>query len=331
MTGITRRRFIAITGAAAGLELLPFGSLAAAGAEAVTWRGVALGAVASLQIHHHDRPAAERLVAQSIAEVRRLERIFSLYRDDSSLVALNRHGVLMAPPQELVELLGEGKRVADLTGGVFDPTVQPLWTLYADHFSRPDADPGGPPAADIARALDKVGFDKVLVHQDRIAFARRGMALTLNGIAQGYITDRVVALLRAGGIDHSLIDLGEPRALGSHPDGRAWEVAIADPDEARRTAAVLPIVDRAVATSGADGFRFDPEGRFNHLFDPASGRCAHRYRSVTAVARTAVRADAYSTAFSLMSDEQIRALMPGAGIERVDLIGKSGIVSELVG
>src|SRR6185503_17990117 len=220
---VTRRRFIAITGAAAGLELLPFGSMAGERAKAVIWRGVALGAVASLQIHHYDRSAAERLVARSVAEVRRLERIFSLYRDDSSLVALNRHGILAAPPQELVELLGESKRAASLTGSAFDPTVQPLWTLYADHFSRSDADAGGPPAAEIARALDKVGFDKVLVHQDRIAFARPGMALTLNGIAQGYITDRIVALLRSGGIDHSLVDLGETRALGSHPDGRSWE------------------------------------------------------------------------------------------------------------
>ena len=140
-----------------------------------------------------------------------------------------------------------------------------------------------------------------------------------------------VALLRSGGIDHSLVDLGESRTLGSHPEGRAWEVAIADPDDAGRTTAVLPIVDRAVATSGAYGFRFDPPGRFNHLFDPASGRCAYRYHSVTTVARTAALADAYSTAFSLLSEEQIRSLMPRAGIERVHLIGAGGTVADFGG
>ena len=35
------------------------------------------------------------------------------------------------------------------------------------------------------------------------------MGLTLNGIAQGYVTDRVVGILRAEGIDTRLVDMGE--------------------------------------------------------------------------------------------------------------------------
>ena len=129
----------------------------------MTWRGLALGAVASLQIHHPDRAAAEKLVRRSLEELRRLERLFSLYREDSMLVALNRRGVLEAPPAELVELLGEARRYSELTGGAFDPTVQPLWALYTDHFSKPDADPDGPPAADVKAALVQVGYGNVLV------------------------------------------------------------------------------------------------------------------------------------------------------------------------
>jgi thiamine biosynthesis lipoprotein len=69
-----------------------------------------------------------------------------------------------------------------------------------------------------------------------------GTAVTLNGIAQGYITDKVVDLLRAEGIDHSVVDMGETRVIGTHPDGRPWDVAIADPDEPTRIAAVLPLI-----------------------------------------------------------------------------------------
>src|SRR5207237_8389780 len=125
--------------------------------------------------------------------------------------------------------------------------------------------------------------------------------------AQGYLTDKIVDVLRMQGIGHSLVDMGETRALGSHPDGRAWEVGIADPRDAGRVAAMLPVIDRAVATSGSYGFQFDPQGRFNHLFDPATGGCASRYRSVTVVAGSATAADAFSTAFSFMSENKIRS------------------------
>ena len=156
-----------------------------------------------------------------------------------------------------------------------------------------------------------------------------GMAVTLNGIAQGYITDQVVDLLRAEGIDHSLVDMGETRVIGTHPDGRPWDVAIADPDEPSHIATVLPIVNRAVSTSGSYGFRFDPSGRFNHLFDPATGACACLYRSVTTVARRATAADALSTAFSLMPRNRIQVVMRSAGIQMVYLIEANGKSSRL--
>ena len=54
---------------------------------------------------------------------------------------------------------------------------------------------------------------------------------------------------------------GETRAIDSRPDGRPWEVGIADPDAMGQTKAVLPIVDRAVSTSGGYGFQFDAKAR----------------------------------------------------------------------
>ena len=158
----------------------------------------------------------------------------------------------------------------------------------------------------------------------------RGMAVTLNGIARGYVTDNMVELLRSHGVTHSLVDMGEMRAIGSRPDGKPWEVGIADPQVAGRTETILPIVDRAVATSGAYGFRFDSEGRFNHLFDPRTGGCADRYRSVTTVSRNATAADALAKPFSLLPEERIRSLLPQVEIERVHLIDAAGTASDLI-
>jgi FAD:protein FMN transferase len=306
---LSRRRFIGITAAAMDLSLVPFGRPAEAGTHLVTWHGQAMGAVASLRIHHHDRSAAERLIERSLAEVHRLEQVFSLYRSDSALSVLNRQGVLIAPPSELVSLLAECRRYAQLTGGAFDPTVQPLWALYRDHFSTPGADPEGPSRAALQTALDRVEFGHVTFDPDRIVLRRRGMALTLNGIAPGYVTDRIVDLMRSAGIGHSLVDMGEPRALDARLDGGPWRIGIACPDDPSRVADTLEIVDKAAATSGAYGFRFDPAGRFNHLLDPRTGGPSRLHASVTAVMPTATAADALSTAFSLMSREEIARVL----------------------
>jgi len=330
MTGIiSRRRFVRISAAAAGLSLLPSRGPAHAGAARVTWRGTMLGAIATMEIHHEDRTEAERLISAACAEARRLERLFSLYLPDSALVELNRTGVLVDPAAEMVELLSRSQRYAELTGGLFDPTVQPLWQLYSGHFSQEHPDPAGPAPAAIEAALARVGYSRLTIGRDRIVMPH-GAAVTLNGIAQGYVTDKVVDLLRSEGIDHSLVDMGETRAIGSRPEGHPWNIGIADPDVAGRTEAVLPIIDRAVSTSGAYGLRFDPDGRFNHLFDPRTGGCASLYRSVTTVSRNATAADALSTAFSFMSADRISSLLARVDIERVHLIDAAGTPSDLV-
>ena len=322
---ISRRRFIVITGASAALGLLAPGRRALARTEFVTWQGQAMGAAATLKLHHPDRSAAERLIGRVVGEVRRLEGIFSLYREDSAIASLNRTGLSIAPPPELVELLVACRRYYDLSTGAFDATVQPLWTLYRDHFSKPGANPDGPPRDAVEAALAKIGMDKVLVGPDRIAFAWRGMGLTLNGIAQGFVTDRVIELLRSEGVDHSLADLGESRAIGAPPDGGPWRVALQGAEAAQGVAdGSLTLVDQAGATSGAYGFRVDAGGRFNHLFDTRNGTCAERYRSVTVVAPTATMADALSTALSLMAPEAAAALLRAAGGSEAHLTTKDG-------
>jgi len=309
---ITRRRFIRIAGAAAGLGLAPI-SLKLGTAEAAPllhrWSGVALGAEAQLQIYHPDPATAAALVERSLAEIRRLEKVFSLYDETSALRRLNRDGRLESPPQELVYLLTECAMLSRATGGVFDATVQPLWDLYARHFATEDADPAGPPADALRAAVALVGHDGVQVAPSEIRLSRPGMAITLNGIAQGYITDRVAELLRANGIGHTLVEIDETRALDDHPSGRPWTVGIKDPRNQDGILETLPLDNQAIGTSGGYGTQFDAAGRFNHIFDPATGACSNRYLSVTVMTPTATHADALSTAFSLMPLEQCETVL----------------------
>jgi thiamine biosynthesis lipoprotein len=309
----SRRKFITISAAAAGLELVPFGAKPVAAANLAEWRGLSLGSVATIRIHHSDPAAGAKLLKRVVSDAHRLEANFSLYRTDSDLCELNRRGVLIGPPAELTDLLGLCDRFWHVTGGVFDPTVQPLWKCYVDHFGASNNPPGGPSVEKRKAALELVGWEKVRFDRDRIVYDRRGMGLTLNGIAQGYITDRVVELLREEGIDSCLVDMGEIRGLGVHPDGRPWAIALEDPSDGAPKGRPIAVVNKAVATSGAAGFRFDAKGQCNHLFHPSTGVCADPERTLTVMTATAVAADALSTAFALMDDERINSVLSRSG------------------
>ncbi|MBX3584436.1 MAG: FAD:protein FMN transferase [Rhizobiaceae bacterium] len=326
---IDRRRFIAISAAAAGCSLLGQSVTEASARNTVVWRGKALGAIASLSIHHHDRASAERLVRQVVTETERLEQVFSLYRSDSSLSRLNRLGALAAPPADLITLLERCRVAWELTDGVFDPTVQPLWRLLADHFSRAGVDQSGPVPEEIRKALSLVGFDKVVFDRNRVSFGKRGMALTFNGIAQGYITDRAVNILRRGGIETSIVDMGEIRALGSKPDGEPWLVGIRGAQFDQEPHRSISIVNKAAATSSGKGFAFDTAMKYTHLLDPRDGSTASGQESVTVIAPDAVSADALSTAFGLMSRDAIRLVSRRRPGIQAFLTSSGGVTSAL--
>jgi thiamine biosynthesis lipoprotein len=275
-------------------------SWAAARPEPFRWSGLALGAEADVTLYAADRAVAAAAIAASLVEIARLEAIFSLHRPDSTLSQLNRDGRVVRPPLELIELLSRALDIAALSDGRFDPTVQPLWRLVADHFARPDADPAGPPETALAQAKTLVDFAAVEVTARKIAFARPGMAITLNGIAQGYVSDRVGALVAEHGFRNALVNLGETLAIAPKPDGERWRISIPEPGDHARAATEIALEQGAVATSAARGLLFEPTGRFNHIIDPERLACADPARSATILAASAATADGLSTLAALL-------------------------------
>lgn len=324
---ISRRRFIAFMAAAAGLPLL----LKANGSQAkpVRWDGTALGAPASIQLFHTNESQARVAIAAALDELARLEAIFSVYRADSSISLLNREGVLENAPADFVAMLTRALSLARISDGVYDPTIHPVWQAYFRHFTASHPDPSGPSPRDLAAALDLVDWRAVEVDgaNRRVSFARPGMGLTLNSGAQGYITDRVAEVLRAHGFDRMLVDMGEPRALSTKPDGSAWRIGIANPADPDRTVATLDVVDKCVSTSGGYGTLFDAAGAFTHLIDTRTGRTAPAMLGVTVVADSGIAADGLSTAMLMAPVERRQSILKAAGGEKAIYVTPNGVVS----
>ncbi len=302
-----RRRFIKIlASSAAGLSL---GQLSAARTVAslqpVIWRGYTLGAEGSFTLYTEDRTSAQTVLKHCFAEIRRLESLFSLYQPNSELCQLNRTGRLDAPAPEWQALLDAAGQAHQLSQGLFDPTIQPLWQAYAQHFEQSPNATEGPSEAALGAALARTGWQHLNYAADTIQFDQPNMQLTLNGIAQGFITDHISNILSNAGYQHVLIELGETRAIGPHPEQRPWSIGIKDAQQPEQIHEVAELDNQALATSGSYGSPFSMDGKYHHLLDPISGRPSTRWQSLSVIAPTATQADALSTGLSFASAAQI--------------------------
>ncbi len=267
-----------------------------------SWEGYALGADTEIQLYANAKADAEDVIRQVNALIAKLEGIFSLYDPESEINRLNTTGELVNPSAEMIELTQRAKLFYFETNGAFDVTVQPLWELY-NRFR----DDGDQQAFDrgLKDVIPLIGSDKISVEPDRISFEEKGMAISFNGIAQGYITDKAVALLKENGFTHTLVDVGEYSAGGPQWGGEPWRIGLLDPFDQISVADVLELNTGGLATSGGYGTVFDDDGSKHHLFNPVTGLSANQYASVTVVAKDATTADALSTAFSNMTEEAI--------------------------
>jgi thiamine biosynthesis lipoprotein len=312
---LSRRTVLTVLGAAVAL---PAGVMIlrqnVGGLVPVQWHGETMGAVGGVTLWHRDPSFARRTINQLRVEVDRLETIFTLYKPDSEIVRLNRDRRLAVPSRDLLVVLEESRRIAQASGGAFDPTVQPLWNLYSAYFTAHEAATRGPSRSLIEAAHAATDFTALDAGPRGIGFAKPGMALTLNGIAQGYITDRIADLLRNEGFDHAMVELGETRALGAAPDGQPFKVELMKPQQPRLLDRTIALADASLSVSGGYGLRFG-HSDFHHIIDPGTGRSANRLLDVAVIAPRATQADGLSTAIFVAGEEAAPAILrayPGA-------------------
>ena len=287
----TRRRFLSICAMAGAMGAMPWLE-AAASVPLHHWNGILLGTNVGFSFAHPDRREAEKLFSLCVRDIQRLESIFTLYDSHSDLSRLNRDGVLDQPPQDLINILEQAKDYHRITGGAFDITVQPLWDLYKD-LSYP------PSPQDLKPVLSRIGMDHVSWTKNQIRFDRPGMAITLNGIAQGYITDRITDILKDQGLTSVLVELGEKRSIGPRPDGRPWQLALQSHGTVYD---VIDLQDKALATSSGSGLTFGNGA--HHIFNPCTGRNPSPEKTLSVVAETATAADALSTGLLCLPQTQ---------------------------
>ena len=274
----------------------------------------ALGTDVSVCVIHADVAQAERSVSAAFEELRCVEELLSIYRPDSQVSRLNRDGAVDGAHPHLQTVLNASLHMSQRSGGAFDVTVQPLWQVHA----AASRDRRRPADDEVTAARQRVDWRQLHVAAATVRLGQPGMAVTLNGIAQGYATDRVLAVLEANGIRRALVDVGEVGSIGDKADGGPWKAGIQHPRQSDAYVAVARMDGRCLATSGDYATAFDECRSSHHIFDPSTGRSPLEFSSVSVVAPTAMEADALSTAVFVLGIERGTRLI--ARTERADAL-----------
>jgi len=291
---LTRRRVIQLT-AAAGLSA----ALPAHAANRVTWHGEALGAEAEIVIIGPKARAQEALSAVQ-SDIARITDEFNLYDPESALGRLNDLKRLDHPSVMFQDLCRAVDHVHDVTGGLFDPTVQRLWNR--------------------SELSDEAGWKQLSRSPEAIEL-KPGLALTFNGIAQGFATDLVAERLAEFGFGETLVNIGETRATGG-----PWRLGLSDPEAGYLGTRTLR--SGAIATSSPGALTLS--SGISHIINPRAPDEPALWSTVSIEAKTATLADGFSTALCHCPQQDIQKIIrEHPDLRRATLLDKEGDLTTL--
>ncbi len=235
--------------------------------------------------------------------------------DPGSLISVFNAQAVNAPIEvdwDFAYVLSAALTLGEVTRGAYDVTVSPLSDLWG--FG-----PGGPRRfpveEEIRTVLQRVGARHLVWEPEirRLSKTTPDVALDFSSLAKGYAVDLAADALDELGVAHYMIEIGgEVRVRGLSPRGDAWRIAIERPEPGARggVEAALSLIDTGVATSGDYRNFFEHEGdRYSHLIDPRTGYpVRHDVVSVTVVHGSAMMADAWATALTVMGSAEAMAM-----------------------
>lgn len=271
----------------------------------------------------HITPAEVRTLIE--ARLAGIVAEMSHWEPDSLLCRFNRDrgGQWTALPRDFAAVIARGLAIAEQSDGAFDPTIGQLVDLWG--FGPKGACPP-PQPEQIRQALDRSGWQR-LAHDVSAHRIRQpgGLSLDFSGIAKGYAVDAVADLLADKGLRHALVEIGgELVGRGMRPDGDPWWVDLESPPETDFPPFRIALHGLAVATSGT--YR-----RGYHSIDPRTGLPVRNgVVSLSVIDRTALAADAWATALTVLGPEAGMALASERQIAARFVVVDDGAPSELL-
>ena len=264
-----------------------------------------LGSPFEITVVATDSIKGNQFLELAISEVKRVENLISDWIPTSQISTVNKNAGI-APikvDNEVFELVERAVRISKLTSGAFDISYASMDRIWKFDGSMKEM----PTAEAIKNSVAKVGYQNIILNKNEssIFLKNEGMKLGLGGIGQGYIADKIKALLQENGCSSGLVNVsGDINTWGKQPNGMPWTVGIINPMNKNKVFATFPLDDSAVETSGSYEKYVTFNGkRYSHIIDPRTGYPASGIISVSVFAKQTELADALATGIFVLGIE----------------------------
>jgi len=272
----------------------------------------AMGTTVSVWLWTADKVGAAQAAEAVFTEMKRLDKEMTTWDSESEVSQINA-AAGSRPVKISDETYAVIERALDISKrskGLFDISVGAFKGLWK--FDE-DMDGTLPDSADVKKRLALVSWKDIVLDakQHSVLLRRKGMSITLGGIAKGYAVDKCAEILRTRGFTNFMMQAGGDMYIAGKKGQDPWTVAIRDPRGPPNTYfATAPVEDHSFSTSGdyERGFVKD-EVRYHHILDTRTGQPAHASRSVTIRAKDAFTADAWSKVMFIMGPKDALELI----------------------
>jgi FAD:protein FMN transferase len=286
------------------------------------------GVEAVVCVPESQRSKAELSLSQVQNLFEEMERQLSRFCTESELSRLNQSaGQEFKASPLLYKIITAAVRSAQLTDGIFDPTILP-YLIFAGYDCSFETLKRSRKVSIANQNMSKYTWKDIrLDPKTSSIFLPEGCSIDLGGIAKGWTVDRSGKYLEKFQ-NYAVNAGGDIIVKGTQVNGSPWTVGIEDPLKRKPNLSILSLSGDAICTSTT----VQRQWRINnilkhHLIDPRTGLPADSgVISATVIARTAALAETISKAALILGSQDglqlIEKLKPAKGM----LVLKNGQV-----
>lgn len=250
-----------------------------------------------------DETWAQARIDEAIAEIQRIEALFTTFNDNSQTNRINANAGIspVKVDREVFELVKRSLRISEVTQGAFDITYgsidKSLWNFDTQMTALPD-----PKTA--RQMVRLINYRNVILNETKcsVFLKEEGMRIGFGGIGKGYAAEMAKRLMIQRGVENGIVNAsGDLTTWGTQPNGEPWTIGIAHPDAKEQPFSYFNISNVSVATSGNyEKYVMIGGKKYSHTIDPKTGLPVSGIKSVTIICPNAEIADAMATPVTVM-------------------------------
>lgn len=253
-----------------------------------------LNTVSVVSIFHEEGFDAPAFAVEVETFLQTADTIYSAYSPGAEMYEVNLRADQGPTPvsEELFIAIEESLYYAELSQGLFDPTILPLVELWGIDGSSWFTGGQVPAQADIDEALALIDYTQVILDETNqtVEYLIEGMRFDLGGYSKGYIAYELRDMILNAGVNHAMINIGSSsqltignRAVAINDEetqyqaaNQAWQIGTKDPFDPfginPSPIGSFGLLNKALSSSGSSQQYFEQDGRrYHHLYDPNTG------------------------------------------------------------